>query len=42
METHVDLSLLSVRTGVSDWLMYHPCVISNFLALVLLNLFELF
>ena len=23
MERHVDLSLLSVRTEVSDWLMYH-------------------
>ena len=41
MERHVDLSLLSVRTEVSDWLMYHPCVISNFFALVLLNLFTI-
>ena len=30
MEMHVDLSLLSVRTEVSDRLMYHACVISNF------------
>ena len=30
MERHVDLSSLSVRTEVSDWLMYHACVISNF------------
>ena len=30
MERHVDLSLLSVRTEFSDWLMYHACVISSF------------
>ena len=30
MERHVDLSLLRVRTEVSDSLMYHVCVISNF------------
>ena len=30
MERHVGLSLLGVRTEVSDWLMYHVCVISNF------------
>ena len=29
MERHVDLSLLSVRTEVSDWPMYHVCVITN-------------
>ena len=29
MEKRVDLSLLSVRTEVSDWLMYHVCVISK-------------
>ena len=27
MERYVDLSLLSVKTEVSDWLMYHVCVI---------------
>ena len=43
MERHVDLSSLSVRTEVSDWLMYHACVISflNHLMLVLLNLYYL-
>ena len=30
MERYVDLSLLSVRTEVSDWLMYHECVTLNF------------
>ena len=40
------LPLLSVRTEVSDWLMYHVCVISNFsiilclgFTLVLLNFY---
>ena len=28
MERHVDLSSLTLRTEVSDWLMYHVCVIS--------------
>ena len=30
MERHMNLSLLSVRTEVSDWLMYHMRVTSNF------------
>ena len=33
MEKHEDFSSLSLRTEVSDWLMYHVCVIM----LVLLN-----
>ena len=37
MERHEDFSSLSVRTEVSDWLIYHACVIM----LVLLNLFTI-
>ena len=34
MERHVGLSSLSLGTEVSDWLMHHVCVISNFSAII--------